>query len=110
MKLVKKYWKPLILSWIIYIALFVILATGGYYGFHLNIVLGIIFFGALTYWFRKKSLDPKEKLIKTILIASPLLFFLIIVILGRMEFYMSPNLIIAPNNRNCSGINLRKGK
>jgi len=95
MNLTKTYWKPLFLSWIIYIFLSMLLTKGGFYGFHLNIVLGIVSFGLLMYCSRVKSKNSREKVIKTILVLSPVLFLMILLFAGRMPFYMSPNFIFA---------------
>lgn len=95
METIKKYWKAFVYAWFAYILLTAIVVFGRYYGFHANIVLGIFLFGWLTYQLRKKSNDTKERLIKTILIATPIIFFTVTYIIELQPFYTSPNFVFA---------------
>jgi len=97
MRVIKKYWRPLVFAWIVYIFLFMVVTMGGgYITFTINIVLNIILFGIMTYLFRKKTTGPNERLVKTILLASPVIAFLLISILKPDQFLMAPNTIISP--------------
>ncbi len=91
----KKYLNPFCLAWLAYIPLTLIVIKGGFYGFHLNIVLGIIIFMGITYWFRRKSSNSRQTKITTLLIASPIIVFSGIYLLRPSMFYTSPNFLIA---------------
>lgn len=96
MKTILRLWKPLLFTFIASILLLAVIMRGGYYGFHYNLVLGIIFFGLLTWFFRKKSRNSKEKILNTIVISTPILLFLGILLMRLQPFYTSPNFFFAP--------------
>ena len=95
MKNIINYLKPFIFAWISYALLAIIVIKGGYYAFHLNIVLGIFAFLGITYWARKRTSNSKEKIVKTILIGSPLLVFLGVCFWHPSTFNTSPNFLFA---------------
>jgi thiol-disulfide isomerase/thioredoxin len=95
MKNIINHLKPFVFSWIAYLILAIIVIKGGYYGFHLNIVLGIFAYLAITYWARKSTSNSKEKIVKTILIGSPLLLFSAVCLWHPSTFKTSPNFLLA---------------
>lgn len=96
MTALKKYLPAFFIPWLVYLPLLMIVTMGGgNKTFLINIVLNIIFFGLMTFWFRKKSITSKERLIKTILIATPIIFFLVICFFKPSQFITAPNTMIA---------------
>ena len=85
-----------IVPWIVYIPLLMIVFMGGgHKTFLINIILNIILFGLMTFWFRRKAITPKERLIKTILISTPIILFLFICFIKPSQFITAPNTMIA---------------
>jgi len=73
MKFIKTYWKPVILSWMIFIPLTALLFINREWTWYSNIVLGVFYFFIVTLKFNRKDLPRDQRVTNTLLIISPLL-------------------------------------
>ncbi|MDD2611645.1 MAG: TlpA disulfide reductase family protein [Bacteroidales bacterium] len=97
MKKIFNYLLTLIMPNIVFVLLFFIIVSGGYYGFHISVVSGILLFMIITILFRKKAADKTDKFIKTVLIALPVIVFAGFCLTGQRVFSYSPPFLFAPS-------------
>lgn len=90
------YFLTLIMPCLVFALLLFILVTGGYYGFHISVVSGILLFMIITILFRNKAIDKTDKLIKTVLIALPVVVFAGFSLTGPRVFSYSPPFLFGP--------------
>ena len=97
MKKSLSYLLTLIMPGIVFVLLFFIIISGGYYGFHISVVSGILLFMIITILFRKKAVDKTDRFIKTILITLPVIVFAGFCLTGQRVFSYSPPFLFAPS-------------
>lgn len=73
MKTIEKFWKPVILSWSIFIPLTALLHINREWSWYANITICILFYFLMTIIFNRKDLPKIQRLINILLIISPLL-------------------------------------
>jgi len=97
MKKILNYLLTLIMPCIVFVLLFFMIVSGGYYGFHISVVSGILLFMIITILFRKKAIDKTDKFIKTALIALPVIVFAGFCLTGQRAFSYSPPFLFGPS-------------
>ena len=97
MKKILNYLLTLIVPSIVFVLLLFIVVKGGYYGFHISVVSGIMLFMIVTILFRNKAIDKTDKCIKTALMALPVIVFAGFCLTSQQVFSYSPPFLFAPS-------------
>ena len=94
MKLIKTYWKPTILSWLIFLPLTILLLINRQWSWYANILTGIVYFFLITLIFSRNDLPKKQRITNLLLIITPILPLIVFYIWRGPDSYLTAPLYI----------------